>query len=200
MRRLILIALVPVFVSSLACQYRDPPTGPTVITNVTATGGGGTGGNGGAGGGGTPTPGTPTPTPTPGGGTGNRTPDPPTGTALPLPAYGAQVLQLYVAQSGGASLPLACPTGNANSWGFMDGLVDQLRQKDTRWGYFCRRGNCFDPSNDVIGYHATAGPETTGAAGVIGVDVIGDLCGTNVAQWLPLAFDQAALWTSRGRF
>ena len=52
----------------------------------------------------------------------------------------------------------------------------------------------------MVAYHATAGPEQTGAAGVIGVDVIGDLCGAATPQWLPFAFDPAAIWTSRGRF
>ena len=122
------------------------------------------------------------------------------GGTLPLPTYGQTVLQVYAASSvGAAALLNACPT-STSSWAFMDGLIDQLRQRDTRWGYLCKRGNCQDPSADVIAYHATAGPEQTGVAGVIGVDVIGDLCGSNAAQWLPSAFDAAGLWTSRGRF
>lgn len=190
MRRCSTLALV-LLVS--ACDYPPvPPTGPTVVTQTVTT---------------TvnqpqPAP-TPTPTPTPGGGpTGtNRTPDPVAGGTLPLPVYGQSVLQVYAASSvGAAALLNACPTSGSGSWAFMDGLIDQLRQRDTRWGYLCKRGNCQDPSNDVLAYHATAGPEQTGAAGVIGVDVIGDLCGGNVAQWLPAAFDAAALWTSRGRF
>lgn len=191
MRRVPVILVLAVLA---ACRYLPPgPTGPTTVTQTTTV---------------TstfpptptaPTPGTPTPgTPTPG--TGTRVPDPPSGGTLPLPTYGQTVLQQYAASSAGAAALInACPTGVA-SWAFLDGLLDQLRQRDTRWGYLCRRGNCFDPSNDVIAYHATSGPEITGTAGVIGVDVIGDLCGTNTAQWLPAAFDPAALWTSRGRF
>jgi hypothetical protein len=175
-----------------ACRWDVPPTGPTTVTQTVTT---------------TinqPQPGNPTPTPTPGTpapGTATRAPDPPGGGTLPLPTYGQSVLQTYAASSvGAAALLNACPTSGSSSWAFMDGLVDQLRQRDTRWGYLCRRGNCFDPSNDVVAYHATSGPEITGTAGVIGVDVIGDLCGTNTAQWLPSAFDPAGLWTSRGRF
>jgi hypothetical protein len=177
-----------------ACDYRPPPTGPTIVTTttvVTTTNNNPTP---------TPTP-TPTPgTPTPGGGTGTRTPDPPSGAALPLPAYGqAEVLAYAATSAGAAALVTVCP-GSATSWAFMDGLIDRLRQKDTRWGYFCKNGNCFDVSADVIGYHATAGPDVAGAAGTIGVDVIGDLCGSNTPQWVTYPFNAAALWTTRGRF
>lgn len=176
-----------------ACRYPPvPPTGPTTVTQTTTvtsnfppspT---------------SPTPGTPTPTPTPGG--GNRVPDPPNGQALPLPAYGQTEVMAYAATSAGsAALVTACP-GSPTSWAFMDGLIDRLRQRDTRWGYFCKNGNCFDVSADVIGYHATAGPDTAGAAGTIGVDVIGDLCGLNQPQWVTYPFNAAALWTTRGRF
>jgi hypothetical protein len=190
-----IIPVVALLVAVTGCNFRDVPTGATTVTQtttVTTT---------------YPPPVAPTPTPAPGGGGTNppgsstRTPDPASGGTLPLPTYGQTVLQQYAASSAGAAaLVNACPTGGTSSWAFMDGLVDQLRQRDTRWGYLCRRGNCFDPSNDVVAYHATAGPEITGTAGVIGVDVIGDLCGGNTAQWLPAAFDPAALWTSRGRF
>jgi len=194
-RRALVVALL-VVVS--ACNYRTPPTGPTTVTTTVTT----TVDNHS-----NPTP-TPTPTPSPGGGgtggggtgLGNRVPDPPAGSALPLPAYAQTELFAYAAtQAGAAALVTVCP-GTASSWAFMDGLIDRLRAKDTRWGYYCRRGNCADPSNDVIAYHATAGPDVSGAAGTIGVDVIGDLCGTNTPQWVPYAFDSTALWTTRGRF
>jgi len=191
-----LLAAAALLLALGACN-NYPPTGPTTVTQTTTV---------------TttypPPPVAPTPTPAPGGGGTNppgssasRTPDPIGGGTLPLPTYGQTVLQTYAAsQAGAAALLNACPTGGSASWAFLDGLVDQLRQRDTRWGYLCKRGNCFDPSADIVAYHATAGPEQTGAAGVIAVDVIGDLCGSNAAQWLPAAFDPSALWTSRGRF
>jgi len=195
MRRRAAALLVALLVLA-ACRWEPTPTGPTTVTQTTTV---------------TttypPPPVTPVPgVPTPGGtnpptSTPTRTPDPAAGGTLPLPVYGQTVLQSYAASTAGAAaLVNACPTGGSSAWAFLDGLVDQLRQRDTRWGYLCKRGNCFDPSADVIAYHATAGPEITGTAGVIGVDVIGDLCGGNVAQWLPAAFDPAGLWTSRGRF
>ena len=187
-RSLVVVACVAL----VACRWDVPPTGPTTVTQTVTTTVSNQPVPPAAP---TPAPGTPTP------GSPTRTPDPPNGGTLPLPVYGQQVLQTYAASSTGAAALLnACPTSANASWAFMDGLVDQLRQRDQRWGYLCRRGNCFDPSNDVIAYHATSGPEITGVAGVIGVDVIGDLCGTNTAQWLPSAFDPAGLWTSRGRF
>ena len=180
-----------------ACTFEPQPTGPTTVTQtttVTTT---------------YPPPAAPTPTPTPVPGTPTpppgglpRTPDPVGGGTLPLPTYGQSVVQTYAASAAGqAALANSCPTGNsATTWGFLDGLVDQLRQRDARWGYLCKRGNCFDVSADVVAYHATAGPEQTGVAGVIAVDVIGDLCGAATPQWLPSAFDPAAIWTGRGRF
>jgi hypothetical protein len=180
-------------VLAAGCNFREPPTGPTTVqtsTTVTTTVNPTP----------TPTPTTPVPTPTPTPGGGLRVPDPPTGAALPLPAYGQSEVMAYASTSAGsAALVTACP-GHATSWAFMDGLIDRLRAKDTRWGYFCKNGNCFDVSADVIGYHATAGPDTAGAAGTIGVDVIGDLCGSNTPQWVPYPFSPSALWTTRGRF
>jgi len=192
MKRRALLCLV---LTLSACNFRTPPTGPTTVTTTVST----TIDNHS-----NPTP-TPTPTPTPGpggggGGLGNRVADPPAGTALPLPAYGQTELLAYAATSAGAAALVSVCPGAATSWAFLDGLVDRLRARDTRWGYYCRRGNCADPSNDVIGYHATAGPDVSGAAGTIGVDVIGDLCGTNTPQWVTYPFDGAALWTTRGRF
>ena len=50
--------------------------------------------------------------------------------------------------------------------------VDALRAHDTRWGYNCKRGNCPDISQDVVAYHAGAGPEVNGALETYTVDVI----------------------------
>ena len=172
-----------------ACRYDIPPTGPpTVTTTVTTT----VGQN--------PTP-APTPTPTTGGPTGGtRVPD--STTPLPLPSYGAQVLQAYATSSEGKkALAETCPASGAPSWVFIDGLVDLLRQRDTRWGYTCQRGDCNSVARDVIAYHAASGPDLTGAAGVINVDVVQDYCGYKpVAQWSPFEYEPQGLWSSRGRF
>ncbi len=53
----------------------------------------------------------------------------------------------------------------------------RLRQFDTRWGYNCKRGNCPDISQDVVAYHAGAGPEVNGALETYTVDVIRGHCG-----------------------
>jgi hypothetical protein len=189
MRRPLLILVLVVLG---ACRYPpEPPTGPTTITQTTTVSTSFP-----------PTPTAPTPpaTPTPLPGGGNRVPDPLQGSALPLPAYGqSEVLAYAQTSAGAAALVTACP-GHPTSWAFLDGLVDRLRARDTRWGYFCKAGNCADVSADVIGYHATAGPDVAGAAGTIGVDVIGDLCGLNAPQYVTYPFNPAALWTTRGRF
>ena len=125
---------------------------------------------------------------------GFRTPDPPVGGQLPFPTYGAAVAT-SVSTSGVAS---SCTTST-----FLDALVDALRLRDTRWGYVCSNGNCATVSRDAVGYHATAGPEVTGAAGLYVVDVIQNLCSSPVAQWLPLStatLDPTATWTGKGRF
>jgi hypothetical protein len=186
-RRVLLVALILLG----ACRWDVPPTGPTTVTQtvtVTTTT--------------QPTP-TPTPTPTPGTPTptGNRTPDPSPGSALPLPIYGASVVEAYANSAAGAAwLKGACPSGGSAPWAFLDGVVDALRQHDTRWGYLCKRGDCSNPSSDNVAYHNTAGPDITGATGVIAVDVIGDLCGKNAPQWAIGAYDPAGVWSSRGRF
>ena len=144
-----------------------------------------------------PTPTGPTnPTaPTSPAGTGFRTADPAAGAHLPFPTYGASVAA-SVSTSGVAS---SCTTST-----YLDGLVDALRVRDTRWGYVCSHGNCAtNVSRDAVGYHAAAGPEITGAAGLYVVDVIQNLCTSPVAQWLPLstsALDPTATWTGKGRF
>ena len=130
-----------------ACTIEPAPTGPTTVTQTTTvvtT---------------YPVPPTPAPpsVPVPGGAnpptstTLPRTPDPVNGGTLPLPTYGQSVTQTYAASAAGqAALANSCPTGNSSTtWAFLDGLVDQLRQRDSRWGYLCKRGNCFDPSADM---------------------------------------------------
>ncbi len=89
-------------------------------------------------------------------GPGGRTPDP-QGGRLPLPGYGASVVQA-VARANPGALPNSCQE-HGGSWQFMDQVVDTLRTYDTRWGYNGKRGNANDPSKDVITYHYGAGPD-----------------------------------------
>lgn len=160
------------------------------LTITNNSNGSGTGGNGGAGGTGSPTsptPGTPTPgTPTP----GFRTPDPAPGSFLPLPSYGAQVVQ-------SVTTPLGDP---CTTFTYLDAVVDALRLHDTRWGYVCG-SDCVNTRRDKIAYHATAGPDVSGALGVWMVDVIGSACAPDQhPAYFVIGFDPTIGWSSRGRF
>jgi len=130
----------------------------------------------------------------------HRTPDPPAGQLLPLPNMAGVVAEV-AAQFPGA-LRNSCQE-HGGSWDFIDRLVDRLRQVDTRWGYNCKRGNCPDISQDVVAYHAGAGPDVNGALETYTVDVISGHCGGNpVWWWAPHAYGtgpDAARWHDRGR-
>ena len=132
---------------------------------------------------------------------GGRTPDPPPGQLLPMPNMAAIVDQ--VAQQYPGALANSCQDAGG-TWEFLDHVVDRLRQTDTRWGYNCKRGDCNDPSQDVVAYHAGAGPETEGVLETRTADVIGGHCGPDPgASWHEQEYipgGGAARWTSRGRF
>ena len=102
-----------------------------------------------------------------------RTPDPPPGQRLPVPFRLAVVEQ--IARQFPGALGNSCQE-HGGSWEFMDRVVDALRLEDTRWGYNCKRGNCNDPSLDVVAYHHLAGPTVTGVQ-VRTVDIIAGHCG-----------------------
>jgi hypothetical protein len=103
---------------------------------------------------------------------GNRTPDPAPGTILPLPAYGATVVNQIAATYPGA-LRNSC--GN-NEW--LLRLVYALRQIDTRWGLNWKRGNVGDMSQDVVTYNFGPGADE-GTTNVYIIDVIFSHCGSN---------------------
>ena len=131
---------------------------------------------------------------------GPRTPDPPPGQLLPVPDMFHLVVQL--AGEIPAALANSCQE-DGGTWEFMDTLVDRLRLTDTRWGYNCKRGNCNDPSLDVVAYHRGAGPTVEGVGDTRTVDVIGGHCGPDPSpQWgLQGEFGPDVVrWTSRGRF
>jgi hypothetical protein len=144
----------------------------------------------------------PGPSPLPGGG-GGRTPDPPAGQRLPLPSYGAAVVQ-QVAAARPDLLRNSCQE-HGGSWGFMDLVVDTLRTYDTRWGYNWKRGNVGDPSMDVIDYQWGAGRDE-GSTQVYIIDIIGGHCGSSPGpSWNDVTAATAqggsiGRWTGRGRF
>jgi hypothetical protein len=158
----------------------NPPTG----------GGGGTGGGGSGGGGG-------------GGTTGQRTPNPPSGQRLPLPGYGASVVE-DVARQYSSALRNSCQD-SGGTWEFMDRVVDALRSHDSRWGYNGKRGNSNDPSKDVVDYNYGSDPDE-GTTNVYIIDIIGGHCGGNPSPaWVDntdITINSGTIgrWTARGRF
>jgi hypothetical protein len=133
---------------------------------------------------------------------GNRTPNPPPGQRLPLPNM-FSVVQEIADQYPGA-LRNSCQD-HGGTWEFMDRVVDRLRQIDTRWGYNCKRGNCNDPSLDVIDYNYSSDRDE-GTTNVYIIDIIGGHCGSNpVPVWNDVTGVTASQgtigrWTGRGRF
>jgi hypothetical protein len=140
------------------------------------------------------------PPPPPGGG---RTPDPPAGQRLPLPGYGASVVQQIASQFPGALRNSCQDTGG--TWEFMDRVVNELRKYDTRWGYNGKRGNAGDPSKDVVDYHYGRGGDE-GSTDVYIIDIIGGHCGGNPQPgWgdvtdVTINSGTIGRWISRGRF
>lgn len=136
-------------------------------------------------------------------GPGGRTPNPPPGQRLPLPSYGASVVQ-SVAAAYPAALRNSCQD-HGGSWEFMDRVVDTLRTYDTRWGYNCKRGNCGDPSHDVVDYN-WGSQRDEGTTEVYIIDVISGHCGSApVPAWIDvtnITFNSGTVgrWTGRGRF
>jgi hypothetical protein len=138
--------------------------------------------------------------PTPG---GQRTPNPSPGQRLPLPGYGAAVVD-EVARMYPTALRNSCQE-HGGTWEFMDRLVDRLRQQDTRWGYNGKRGNAGDPSLDVIAYNYGSQPDP-GTTDVYIIDVIVGHCGSNPGgAWIDQteatrSAGSIGRWISRGRF
>jgi len=151
-------------------------------------------------------------TPPPGGGTpppagqGPRTPDPVAGQPgvivhrgdplLPIPGYGASVVQALGAQfPGEAALarPSECPGGNNN---FLYRVVRELRKRDTRWGLNYKRGNAGSPSQDIITYNGSNRPDQ-GESHVWVIDIVGGDCGRGVATFSDKS--QVGTWDQEGQ-
>lgn len=114
----------------------------------------------------------PPPGPGPGPGPGPRTPDPPPGGQLPLP-YEEQLI-IAVANANPGALANSC-VHEGGTWTFMDLAVEALRGRDTRWGYNCKRGDCNDPSIDVVSYFWGVGSGDQ-SIDVYLVDIISAVC------------------------
>lgn len=107
-------------------------------------------------------------------------PSPTGGTEVPLniPSNAQSIATQYA-----SSHPIKC-----DDWSFIDGLVQTLRNNDTRWGYLVKSSG--GVSHDVIAYRATSDN-----IGAWGVDVIIDYCGSSHFGWNVIGFDPLALWT-----
>jgi len=107
--------------------------------------------------------------------TGFRTPDPPGGQRLPRRNDIGTVLAYDSLHPG--QLRNSCQL-EGGSWAFMDGVVDSLQAIDLRYGYNCKRGNCNDPSLDVVSYHWGPGNDE-GSSDVYCTDLISGHCGSS---------------------
>ncbi|MBI4348036.1 MAG: hypothetical protein HY553_14360 [Elusimicrobia bacterium] len=77
-----------------------------------------------------------------------------------------------------------CSAQGPERWVFVDRLVATLQEREPRFGYLCRRGNCNDLKDDVIAFYAGAGPPRDGSSEVRMIDVILNCGSRNEAQWL----------------
>ncbi|HAH08160.1 MAG TPA: hypothetical protein DCM05_16820 [Elusimicrobia bacterium] len=108
----------------------------------------------------------------------------------------------------GMSKALRRACRNNTDWTFPDAVVDELRRGDLRWGYLCRRGNCGDPSHDVLCYYCGPGQPFERADDIRCVDYIVASCyndpsdGNPSIGWTLLEPHPPGTpgWTSRGRF
>lgn len=85
---------------------------------------------------------------------------------------------------------------------FLDKVVENLRRESKRWGFNCKRGDCGNPSHDVIAYYFGPGEPYEGAPQVMLVDMIVSSCDRSARPgWLVLDFSPyGAGWTGKGIF
>jgi hypothetical protein len=132
-----------------------------------------------------------------------RAPNPEPGRWLPRPDWAAGIVE--AAYSTRPDLVWRSCQEFGGTWEFMDYVVDQLRLEDSRFGYNCKRGNCDDPSKDIIAYNYGSDPDE-GTANVYIIDIMTGHCGSNPSfSWsdvtgVTLASGTIGRWTSRGRF
>jgi hypothetical protein len=98
-------------------------------------------------------------------------------TRKPRPNHSA--IARAVASAFPAALKNSCQE-HGGSWEFMDRTVDALRAVDGRYGYNCKRGNCNDPSLDVVSYYYRPDPNAfQNSDSVYIFDIIGQHCGAD---------------------
>jgi hypothetical protein len=100
-------------------------------------------------------------------------------TRKPKPNDFGVVAGIAAANPGDFSNSCQPEGGGRGNWNFMDKTVDALRALDGRYGYNCKRGNCNDPSLDVISYYWGSGASIQGSTQVYIFDLIGGHCGSN---------------------
>jgi hypothetical protein len=110
-----------------------------------------------------------------------------------------------VANAHPTELLASCKNGR-NAIDFPKVLLDALRQIDNRWGFNCRRGNCSDPSNDVVAYHWSPGSSEQ-STNVYLFDVIGGLdavsgCAAQIIDVTDITYGSGSLgrYSLLGRF
>lgn len=106
---------------------------------------------------------------------GPRTPNPAPGQRLPLPSYGAGVIQQLAAERPDL-LYNSCTEHPGGNNRFMFEAVRRLRQQDTRWGLNWKRGTFGDLSQDVVTYNYGRNSDE-GTRDVYIIDMIGGHCG-----------------------
>jgi hypothetical protein len=125
-------------------------------------------------------------------GSGPRTPDPAAGQRLPVPTYGATVVEQLARQYPGDLQNSCTEHGGTNV--FMFRVVQALRAIDSRWGLNWKRGNRGDLSQDIVNYNYGAGPDED-TTNVYIFDIIGGHCG---ARAYPTWIDQTAATRNAG--
>jgi hypothetical protein len=126
---------------------------------------------------------------------------------IPPPNMFHIVQQVVSANPGIMSVRRSCQEGqfggdHVTGWEFLDKVVDALRLEDTRFGYNCKRGNCHDPSLDVVAYHYGPGPDQ-GSNQIWAFDIVLQHCGPGATPgWSNISNVRGSGggWTSRGRF
>ncbi|MBI5201423.1 MAG: hypothetical protein HY925_07545 [Elusimicrobia bacterium] len=83
------------------------------------------------------------------------------------------------------------------TWEFMDKVVKELRARDRRFGFNCKRGNCGDASKDGVAYYAGYGDPADGKGPIVWVDTIEAHCGNAKPSWQVFPFENNGAWISR---
>ena len=136
----------------------------------------------------------------------NRAADPSAGQRLPLPDVRAFTQQAAAARPD--LLAQSCPNGlkyQNNPW--LDYMVDQLRTRDTRWGYNGKPtrtaadngGQPVIAAGDEVAYHYGAGPDQN-SRDVYLIDLLEGHCGASPRlTYRDFTGEEPGFWTGAGR-